>query len=366
VFHLDRADNEDVLDFSPIGGSAVNFADITINPSGSLSNGEVTLVDDVDFDDLGDLTTTQLVNILNGDAGSIGALDSGPDADSAATTSTQYVMLVQNAQDESEHRVFTLSADANNGGDFSSATDHGILDLGDDFGGTTPGGGGDTTDPTLGDDPGLSVAEDAANGTVVGSVSATDNVGVTGFSITAGNTDVDNDGTDAFAIDSNGQITVADTDDLVADGSSDPFSLTIQASDAAGNTGDGSFSVDVTAAGTGGGNTQPVDSGNDGQSFTGTGDTTFDFSEAGYAVSVDSFASGDVLDFADVGGGTTATFNVLTDSDQADGEQQLQVTDPNSGNDITVTLTGLSNAQDSGVFNQPSFESTFGSDALVL
>jgi hypothetical protein len=61
-----------------------------------------------------------------------------------------------------------------------------------------------------------------------------------------------------------------------------------------------------------------------------------------------------------------ATFNALPDSDQTDGEQTVTFIDPDAAATITVDLTGLTNAQDSGVFNEASFLSTFGADSLLL
>jgi len=71
----------------------------------------------------------------------------------------------------------------------------------------------------------FSLAEDAANATVVGSVTATDvDNAVTGYSISAGNTG------NAFAIDASGQITVADTTAINYE-TATSFSLTIIATD---------------------------------------------------------------------------------------------------------------------------------------
>ena len=64
------------------------------------------------------------------------------------------------------------------------------------------------------------------NGTVIGTVAASDNVAVTGFAITAGNTG------GAFAISSAGQLTIANSAAVTGGG----FTLSVTASDAAGNT----------------------------------------------------------------------------------------------------------------------------------
>jgi hypothetical protein len=49
-----------------------------------------------------------------------------------------------------------------------------------------------------------------------------------------------------------------------------------------------------------------------------------------------------------------------------DATQQLTATDPVSGSVATITLTGLTNAQDSGLFNIPSFNTVFGTGTIVL
>jgi hypothetical protein len=110
-----------------------------------------------------------------------------------------------------------------------------------------------------------------------------------------------------------------------------------------------------------------VGASDDGETFDAdTGNATFDFADGTYGVTVDNFSTGDVLDFADVGGNTGASFNVLGDSDQGDGEQAIEAVDPGDGSTVTVTLVGLSSAQDSNIFNQSSFESEFGNGSIVL
>jgi hypothetical protein len=119
--------------------------------------------------------------------------------------------------------------------------------------------------------------------------------------------------------------------------------------------------------GLGGNNTSAIGASDDGQTFDSSGgDETFDFADGTYGVMVHNFSAGDVVDFADVGGSTDASFNVLSDSDQADGEQVIEAVDPNDGSTVTVTLVGLSSAQDSNIFNQSNFESEFGSGSIVL
>lgn len=92
----------------------------------------------------------------------------------------------------------------------------------------------------------FNVAENSAIGTVVGTVVATDpDDDPLTFAITAGNTDVDGDGTSAFAIDDSGQITVADSGDLDFE-NTDQFNLTVEATDSGGVSDTGAVTVNVT------------------------------------------------------------------------------------------------------------------------
>jgi hypothetical protein len=80
------------------------------------------------------------------------------------------------------------------------------------------------------------VRENRPNGTVVGTVQATDpEDNVSGWAITSGNPNIDGDATSLFAIDATGQITVADSEDLDAELLESLFggsvTLQVQASD---------------------------------------------------------------------------------------------------------------------------------------
>ncbi|HEY9643887.1 MAG TPA: DUF4347 domain-containing protein, partial [Coleofasciculaceae cyanobacterium] len=89
------------------------------------------------------------------------------------------------------------------------------------------------TPPTIPAGQSFSITENSAAGTVVGTVAAKDAEGNTlqGWQITAGNTDVDQDGKAAFAMNAaTGQITVNDADDLNF-GSSPTFNLQTTVSD---------------------------------------------------------------------------------------------------------------------------------------
>ncbi|GCA77073.1 putative outer membrane protein pmp6 [Microcystis aeruginosa NIES-2520] len=84
--------------------------------------------------------------------------------------------------------------------------------------------------PPVVNDAIFSISKTSPNGTVVGTINATDpdNNPLT-YSITAGNPDTDGDTIKAFAISNTGVITVTDANDVSAE--TNPFNLTIQASD---------------------------------------------------------------------------------------------------------------------------------------
>ena len=86
----------------------------------------------------------------------------------------------------------------------------------------------------------FSVAEDAANATVVGTVQATDpEDNITTFAITAGN------GDGIFGIDNSGEITVADNTNLDYE-TTTQYILTIKATDAGGLWDEEDVTVNVT------------------------------------------------------------------------------------------------------------------------
>ncbi|NCR23453.1 MAG: cadherin [Microcystis aeruginosa L111-01] len=86
--------------------------------------------------------------------------------------------------------------------------------------------------PPVVNDAVFSISKTSPNGTVVGTINATDpdNNPLT-YSITAGNPDTDGDTTSAFGISNTGVITVTDANDVSAQ--TNPFNLTIQANDGA-------------------------------------------------------------------------------------------------------------------------------------
>jgi hypothetical protein len=134
-----------------------------------------------------------------------------------------------------------------------------ITDTPEDITGVPIPGDGPTIDN---DGTTFNVEESAPAETGVGTVEATAAEGKTieAFDITAGNVDTDGDGELAFAIDTVGQITVNDSDEIVA--ANAPFALTVNVEDNAGLSTDGQFTVAVD----GGPLPSPVIR-NDGQTF---------------------------------------------------------------------------------------------------
>ncbi|MGP1387511.1 MAG: beta strand repeat-containing protein, partial [Thainema sp.] len=104
----------------------------------------------------------------------------------------------------------------------------------------------DENDPPVVDpDQTFEINEGSPNGTAVGTVTATDPEGsIAGWAITAGNPDNDNDGTAAFAINTAGQITVADSNEINFE-NLNSYSLTVRATDNAGATNTGTVGITV-------------------------------------------------------------------------------------------------------------------------
>jgi hypothetical protein len=82
---------------------------------------------------------------------------------------------------------------------------------------------------------------------------------------------------------------------------------------------------------------------------------------AGNSRTIAGFVSGNKLSFF-----SGAVLNLINDTNQTDGIQELTATDPVSGAVATITLTGLTGTQDVGLFNiPPSFNAVFGSGTIV-
>jgi Flp pilus assembly pilin Flp len=104
-------------------------------------------------------------------------------------------------------------------------------------------GGGDTTAPVIAPGQSFTAIDGAAANTALGTVAATDDVAVTGFAITAG------DSGGYFAISPSGVLSLTSAGAAGIDpGVTPSYTLTIEASDAASNTGSASVSVTVQGA----------------------------------------------------------------------------------------------------------------------
>ena len=77
-------------------------------------------------------------------------------------------------------------------------------------------------------------------------------------------------------------------------------------------------------------------------------------------INIAGFANGDKLVFF-----ANAVLNVVNDPDQTDGNQSLTASDPATGATTMINLTGITAAQDAGVFNVPSFVTQFGAGAIA-
>ena len=97
--------------------------------------------------------------------------------------------------------------------------------------------------------------------------------------------------------------------------------------------------------------------------LTGTGTDgvdTFNIASGSFRASIANFKPGDKLTFF-----AGASINVVQDTNQGDGYQEISATDPNTGATAIIALTGLTPAQDDGAFNVPGFNNVFGSGSLV-
>jgi hypothetical protein len=80
-----------------------------------------------------------------------------------------------------------------------------------------------------------------------------------------------------------------------------------------------------------------------------------------YAYTVANFSAGDVLNFGTLNGG--AIPGIVNDVDQTDGIQSYALTLP--AGTVTITLTGLTAAQDAAIFNVTSFNAEFGAGSMI-
>jgi hypothetical protein len=86
----------------------------------------------------------------------------------------------------------------------------------------------------------------------------------------------------------------------------------------------------------------------------------FNIASGSYKATIADFKPGDKLKFF-----TGAVINFIQDTNNGDGYQQISGTDLNTGATVIIALTGLTSAQDDGAFNVASFNTLFGSGALV-
>jgi len=114
--------------------------------------------------------------------------------------------------------------------------------------------------------------------------------------------------------------------------------------------------------GGGGGTTATQNIAAPGGTFTDGGatvNTTYVVAAGTYPATIAGFGTGDKIDLFN-----GFAFTVVPDTDQADGQQQFQAADAVSGGTTTITLTGLTAAQDAALFNLASFDTVFGAGTI--
>jgi Tol biopolymer transport system component len=87
---------------------------------------------------------------------------------------------------------------------------------------------------------------------------------------------------------------------------------------------------------------------------------TFNIASGTYNATINGFAAGDKLSFF-----AGASITVVPDTNQTDGIQQLTAIDAGTSATTTITLTGLTETQDTGVFNVASFNTIFGAETIA-
>jgi hypothetical protein len=383
-----------VVDLSSAGdtvtaqdGAETFVLDVVSGGTGVLSDDSVVTIENFDvsedtlrFNDTSDSGITQ-GNFLDGASPSV--------SNNQFDNQTLIQFQDPDAGNDAPAAAITLAGVNDAGGDLTEGgrtffeVTSGDAGDGDGDGDGNGDGDGDTADPTLPGGQNFVVDENSAVDTTVGAVVANDDTGVTGYDITGGNDDLDSDGNGAFKIDDNGVIRVNDGDDLDFE-QQESFDLTVQASDAAGNTGSTTVSVDVNdlddGDGNGGGGSQPteVDLSAAGGSVTAQDGTAEAFvldvvgGSSGVlsddaVVSITGFNPGeDVLRFNDTSDSGITQDNFLDgaspsiSNNQFAGETVIQFQDPNASNDApaaSITLVGVQdNGSDLSEGGQPFFE----------
>jgi hypothetical protein len=87
------------------------------------------------------------------------------------------------------------------------------------------------------------------------------------------------------------------------------------------------------------------------------GTDVFTITAGTYTHTIANFNSGDSLNFF-----ANAVLNIVNDTNQTDGIQELTATDPVTNTTVTLTLSGLTAAQDTGIYNIPSLNSVFANN----
>ena len=199
----------------------INVTNVNDNPSFIIPNQQFEVVETVDVgfeigavqftdEDLADETTTW--DILSGNSNGIfqlGATD--------GVLSIQATELLD-AEILATHRLEVSISDG-----VHTTTESVVVQVNN----------ANDTPPVIADNQGFELDEIASNGTKLGSLEVSDADGETvylAWTISDGNSDLDNDGTDAFSFDESGVLLVADADDLDY-GRQSSFDLQVTVSD---------------------------------------------------------------------------------------------------------------------------------------
>lgn len=233
------------------GEDPVTGDDVTIIDGGTPTPGEFTLTNDATSGSLNEgtsatftITATEAVTAETTFSYTLGGSGSNPAGAADFTSSTSGSVVIAAG---AESATFTVSVAAADGAEFAE----GFTVLVKDSAGATVGSNDLTINDTNNDDltapvvtaptASLNYDENQVAGAEVGSVSATDAVGVTGYTIASGND------SGFFAIDAAGKITLTEAGATSAvndfETGDNSFILGVTASDAAGNT---SAAVDFT------------------------------------------------------------------------------------------------------------------------
>ena len=91
-----------------------------------------------------------------------------------------------------------------------------------------------------------------------------------------------------------------------------------------------------------------------------TGVDEFNIASGNYAATIAGFNNGDKLGLF-----AGRSITVVSDASQTDGIQVFTLDDTATGAKATITLTGLTAAQDGALFNEGSFATAFGTGTLI-